>query len=152
MLASRMVAHWSRRLWSSVAEVMGAHVGAMQVDLHMPEAGSLKARRAILNKAIAALRRDLDVSVAQVDATEQWQRASVAVAVVASSPAGVDRVLDRVVAVVERDPRVVVIGVRSDRAPLTLDGDATAGLLDVPRAPTVHPDYGELPSAWPPPA
>ncbi|HKJ54940.1 MAG TPA: DUF503 domain-containing protein [Nitriliruptoraceae bacterium] len=130
---------------------MGAHVGAMQVDLHMPEAGSLKGRRAILNKAIAALRRDLDVSVAQVDATDEWQRASLAVAVVASSPAGVDRVLDRVVAVVERDPRVVVIGVRVDRAPLELDGDPTAGLLDVSRPATVHPEYGQLPSAWPPP-
>ena len=130
---------------------MPAHVGAMQVDLHLPEAGSLKARRAILNKAIAALRRDLDVSVAQVDATEQWQRASLAVAVVASEPAGVERVLDRVVAVVERDPRVVVIGVRVDRAPLHLDGDPTVGLMEVERPPTVHPDYGELPSAWPPP-
>lgn len=130
---------------------MGAHVGAMQVDLHLPEAGSLKARRAILNKAVAALRRDLDVSVAQVDMTEQWQRASLAVAVVASEPAGVDRVLDRVVAVVERDPRVAVIGVRVDRAPLHLDGDPTVGLLEVERAPTVHPEYGELPSAWPPP-
>ncbi len=131
---------------------MSAHVGAMQVDLHMPEAGSLKARRAVLNKAIAALRRDLDVSVAQVDATDQWQRASVAVAVVASSPAGVDRVLDRVVAVIERDPRVVVVGVRVDRAPLALDGDPTAGLLEVPRPQPVHPDFGELPAAWPPPS
>lgn len=128
---------------------MGAHVGAMQVDLHLPEAGSLKGRRAILNKSIAALRRDLDVSVAQVDVTEAWQRASLAVAIVASSPAGVDRVLDRVVAVVERDPRVVVIGVRTDQAPLELDGDPTAGLLDVQRSPTVHPEFGPLPSAWP---
>ncbi len=105
------------------------HVGAMRVDLHLPEAGSLKGRRAILNKARAALRRDLDVSVAQVDDTQQWQRASLAVAVVDGEAAGVDRVLDRVVAVIERDPRVVVTGVVTDLAVVALDGDPTAGLL-----------------------
>lgn len=97
-------------------------VGAGRLDLHVPEAGSLKARRAVLNKAIAALRRDLDVSVAQVDDTEQWQRASIAVAVVASTPAGVERVRDRLVAVVERDPRVVVVAHRWDDVDLDLDG------------------------------
>lgn len=101
----------------------------MRVDLHLPEAGSLKGRRAILNKAKAALRRDLDVSVAQVGDTQAWQRASLAVAVVAADPSGVDRVLDRVVAVVERDPRVVVTGVVADVAFLDLDRDPTAGLL-----------------------
>ncbi|MBY5162835.1 DUF503 domain-containing protein [Salsipaludibacter albus] len=110
---------------------MGVHVGAMRVDLHLPEAGSLKGRRAILNKARAALRRDLDVSVAQVDDTQTWQRGSLAIAVVAGEPAGVDRVLDRVVAVIERDPRVVVTGVVEDVAFLDLDRDPTAGLLDV---------------------
>ncbi len=108
---------------------MGVHVGAMRVDLHLPEAGSLKGRRAILNKARAALRRDLDVSVAQVDDTQAWQRGSLAVAVVAGEPAGVDRVLDRVVAVIERDPRVVVTGVVEDVAVLDRDRDPTAGLV-----------------------
>lgn len=117
------------------------HVGAMRVDLHLPEAGSLKGRRAILNKARAALRRDLDVSVAQVGDTQVWQRASLAVAVVAADPSGVDRVLDRVVAVVERDPRVVVTGVVADVAFLDLDRDPTAGLLGLrgPADPTGGP-------------
>lgn len=95
---------------------MGVHVGAMRIDLHLPEAGSLKGRRAILNKARAALQRDLGVAVAQVDDTEQWQRATLAVATVAGSPAGVDRVLDRVVAIVERDPRVVVVAATAGHA------------------------------------
>lgn len=124
---------------------MTAHVGAMQVDLHLPEAGSLKGKRAIVNKARAALRRDLDVSVAEVGFQDTWQRASLAVAVVASGPAGVDRVLDRVVAVIERDPRVVVTGVRTDRAPLDLDRDPTVGLVEQ------GSPWGDVPPAWPPP-
>lgn len=113
---------------------MSAHVGAMQVDLHLPEARSLKGRRAIVNKARAALRRDLDVSVAQVDDTERWDRATLAVAVVASSPAGVDRVLDRVVAVIERDPRVRVIAASASHVGMEID--------DAPDLPTFDPRVG----------
>ena len=107
-----------------------AHVGAMRVEVHLPGVASLKGKRAILNKAKAALRRDLDVSVAEVGWTESWQRSALAVAVVAGSAAGVDRVLDRVVAVLERDPRVVVTGTATDVGLLDVDDlDATAGLL-----------------------
>ncbi len=108
---------------------MAVHVGAMRLDLHIPGASSLKGRRAVLNRAKAALRNDLKVAVAEVDNRDTWQRASLAVAVVAGDPSGVDHVLERVVAVVERDPAVVVTGVVSDHEALDLDGDPTVGLL-----------------------
>ena len=85
------------------------HYGIARVDLHLPEAGSLKARRAIVNRVRARLHDDLGVSVAEVGGQDTWQRVSLGVAVAASTQTGVDRVLDRVVAVVERDPRVVVL-------------------------------------------
>ena len=108
---------------------MSVHVGAMRIDLHIPGASSLKGRRAVLNRAKASLRNDLKVSVAEVDNRDIWQRASLAVAVVAGDPSGVEHVLERVVAVVERDPAVVVTGVVTDREALDLDGDPTLGLL-----------------------
>jgi uncharacterized protein len=107
-----------------------AHVGAMRVEVHLPGVASLKGKRAILNKAKAALRRDLDVSVAEVGWTESWQRSALGIAVVAGTAGGVDRVLDRVVAVLERDPRLVVTGTATDVGLLDVDDlDTTAGLL-----------------------
>ncbi|MFP5309040.1 MAG: DUF503 domain-containing protein [Actinomycetes bacterium] len=84
------------------------HVGVARIELHLPGVDSLKGKRALLNRARAALRNDLDVSVAEVGRQDTWQRATLGVGVVASSAGGVDRVLDRLVAVVERDPRVEV--------------------------------------------
>lgn len=98
------------------------HFGVMRVDLHLPGAGSLKGKRALLNKAKAALRRDLECSVAEVGYQDSWQRAALGIAVAASSHTGVERVLDRVVAVIERDPRVVVIGTGTDVDTLDTDG------------------------------
>lgn len=86
------------------------HFGVARVDLLLPGVASLKGKRALLNRAKAALQRELDVSVAEVADQELWQRASLGVAVAASSATGVDRVLDRIVAVIERDPAVEVLG------------------------------------------
>jgi uncharacterized protein len=102
------------------------HFGVARVDLHLPGVDNLKGKRALLNRARAALQKELGVSVAEVGEQERWQRAVLGVAVAAASQTGVDRVLDRVTAVVERDPRVVVLGV-ADLAD-TLDADAAGGL------------------------
>lgn len=106
------------------------HVGAMRVDVHLPGVGSLKGKRAVLNRARAALRNDLQVSVAEVGWQDTWQRAGLAVGVVAGDASGVDRVLDRVVAVLERDPALVVTGAATMVDVMDADDlDATAGLL-----------------------
>lgn len=118
------------------------HVGAMRVDVHLPGVTSLKGKRALLNRAKAALRDRLQVSVAEVGHRESWQRAGLAIGVVAGEAFGVDRVLDRVVAVIERDPAVVVTGVATMVDVMDADeSDPTAGLL-------AH--KGFLPSTPPP--
>ena len=103
------------------------HYGIVRLDLHLPEAGSLKARRAIVNRVRSRLRDDLGVSVAEVGGQDTWQRVSLGAAVAASSQTGVDRVLDRVVAVVERDPRVVVLGTADLADALDVDEPGSFG-------------------------
>lgn len=103
------------------------HFGVASVGLHLPGVGSLKGKRALLNRCKARLRGDLDVSVAEVGETGRWQRATLGVAVAASSESGVRMVLERVTGVIERDPRVVVLGAAIDID--ALDGDVEDWLL-----------------------
>lgn len=86
--------------------------GVGQYTLLLPDCRSLKDKRQRLRSARARLVDDLGVSVAEVGLQDNWQRSVLGVAVAASSEAGVDRVLDRVVAILERDARLVV----TDRA------------------------------------
>jgi uncharacterized protein YlxP (DUF503 family) len=97
------------------------HYGVARVELHLPGVDSLKGKRALLNRAKSRLQQELAVSVAEVGEQDRWQRAVLGVAVAASSHTGVDRVLDRVTAVLERDPRLVVLHA-TDLAD-TLEGD-----------------------------
>lgn len=98
------------------------HYGVVRVDLHLPGADSLKAKRALLRRAQAGLRDELGCSVAEVGFQNQWQRSALGVAITASSQTGVNRVLDRVVAVLERDPRLVVLGTSELADALDADG------------------------------
>lgn len=104
------------------AEAGRVHYGIARVDLHLPSSGSLKDKRAALRRITAALVGELGCSVAEVGAQDRWQRAVLGVATAASTATGVDRVLERIVAVAERDPQVIVLAVEDVAGHLDADG------------------------------
>jgi hypothetical protein len=59
------------------------YVGILTVDLHFPEAGSLKGKRRFVKSAKAQLQHRFGAAVAEVDHHELWQRARLTVACVA---------------------------------------------------------------------
>ena len=97
------------------------HHAAALLRLHLPGANSLKDRRAHLQRVRRALVDDLGCSVAEVGGGDTWRTALLGVAVAAGDAAGVERVLERLVPVAERDPGVLarVDAVRHD----TLDAE-----------------------------
>ena len=74
---------------------MGAgYVGILSVELHFPEAGSLKGKRKYVKSAKAQLQNRFGVSVAEVDHHELWQRARLTLSCVAREEREVLRLLD----------------------------------------------------------
>jgi hypothetical protein len=78
-----------------------AYVVLMRVHLHFPEAGSLKGKRAELNRVKALLRERLRVSVAEVAHQDSWQRSTLAVAIAAGSATLAQSAADNVVRALE---------------------------------------------------
>lgn len=72
----------------------GVHAAALRFDLHVPASRSLKAKRAAVRPIVDTLRHRYHVSVAEVDHQDLWQRAAIAVAVVAESDYHLTEVLD----------------------------------------------------------
>lgn len=64
---------------------MSAYVALLLIDLHFPEAGSLKAKRKELQSVKAQLHGRLGAAVAEVDHQDQWQRARLSAAVTSGS-------------------------------------------------------------------
>ena len=70
------------------------YVGILSVDLHFPEAGSLKGKRKFVRSAKAQLQNRFGASVAEVDHHELWQRSRLTVACVAREAREAERLLD----------------------------------------------------------
>jgi uncharacterized protein YlxP (DUF503 family) len=73
-----------------------AYVVLMRVHLTFPEVGSLKGKRAELNRIKALLRDRMGASVAEVAHQDTWQRSTLAVAFAAGSPGRADDAADAV--------------------------------------------------------
>ena len=74
----------------------GTFVVLMRVHLHFHEVGSLKGKRAELNRVKAHLRQRMGASVAEVGGHDTWQRSMLAVAFAEASPARCEEAADRV--------------------------------------------------------
>ena len=70
------------------------YVRILNVELHFPEAGSLKGKRKYVKSAKAQLEHRFGASVAEVDHHDLWQRARLAVACVAREHGELLRLLD----------------------------------------------------------
>jgi hypothetical protein len=73
--------------------VSAGFVGILSVELHFPEAGSLKAKRSHVKSAKQQLQNRFGASVAEVDHHELWQRARLTVACAAREHGEAERLL-----------------------------------------------------------
>jgi len=69
-------------------------VGILSVELHFPEAGSLKGKRKYVKSAKAQLQNRFGASVAEVDFHDLWQRSRLTLSCVAREEREVMRLLD----------------------------------------------------------
>ena len=70
------------------------YVGILSVELHFPEAGSLKGKRKYVKSAKAQLQNRFGVSVAEVDHHELWQRARLTMSCVTREYREAEQLLD----------------------------------------------------------
>ncbi|MFN8025214.1 MAG: DUF503 domain-containing protein [Acidimicrobiia bacterium] len=76
--------------------MVDVHAVAVTFDLHVPESRSLKVKRAAIRPVVDGLRHRFHLSVAETGHLDQWQRAEIAVAIVAASDDRVHEILDTV--------------------------------------------------------
>lgn len=80
----------------------------LTVDLLIPGCSSLKEKRLVLSSLKTRLRRKFNVSVAEVDHHNKWQRARLAACTVGVDRKTVDGCFEKVLKFIERDFRVEI--------------------------------------------
>lgn len=83
--------------------------GLCQAEIHIPDAGSLKSKRGVIKGLKERLRSRYNVSVAEVDHLDLWQRATLAIVIVSNEQKHANSVLSSVVKHMERDYRAQLL-------------------------------------------
>jgi uncharacterized protein YlxP (DUF503 family) len=71
------------------------------VDIHLPDVGSLKGKRHVLKSLKDRLRQRFEVSVAEVDHQDAWQRVTLAVAYVSGDSRHANEVISKAMDFIE---------------------------------------------------
>jgi uncharacterized protein YlxP (DUF503 family) len=85
------------------------HAAALRLELRIPAARSLKQKRRILKTLSAMLGTSFPVAVSEVGFQDQWQRATLGVALVAAQAGQLERVIHAVARVLREHPDVELL-------------------------------------------
>ena len=84
-------------------------LGVLEIDLYLPGCTSLKEKRLVISSLKQKVRARFNVSVAELDGQDLWQRAKIGVAVISSDPTVANSLLSKVMRFVENDGRFHVL-------------------------------------------
>ena len=73
---------------------MGLFAAVVRVEMHLPLAHSLKEKRGVIKPVLDGLKNRFNVSVAETDFQDLWQRCEFGVGVVGSSVSHVEEMID----------------------------------------------------------
>lgn len=89
-------------------------VAIIDMALHLPGCGSLKQKRGVIKALMARLRRELNVSVAEVGDQDEWRHCQMGVAVISGSEIGARKVAQQVEKIVYREHRIEPVSIAVD--------------------------------------
>jgi len=84
-------------------------VGTIQIELFLSESDSLKGKRYILQSLKKKLRNKFNISIAEIDFHNKWQRSHLGIALVSSERKFIDQVFSQILNFIDHESRVEII-------------------------------------------
>ncbi|MDR2876888.1 MAG: DUF503 domain-containing protein [Chromatiales bacterium] len=91
-----------------------AWVALLTAELMVPWSDSLKSKRRVIKSIKDRLSAKFNASVAEIDFLDEWQRATIAVAMVSNDRGHLERSLQAVAKLIEETSDVQMLGVNID--------------------------------------
>lgn len=90
-------------------------VGVLRVEVHVPGAQSLKEKRSAVKGVKEQMRSRFNVSAAEVEVNDTWQRAVLGIAAVSDEPAHINGLLTQVKDWLQRHGSIRLIRIEEER-------------------------------------
>lgn len=84
-------------------------IGFVRCECSIYDSQSLKEKRSVIKSITARLKQRLNVSVAELNYQDLWQRTMIGVAVVANSQKRAEQELQRAIKIIESNDRIEII-------------------------------------------
>ncbi|HID38515.1 MAG TPA: DUF503 domain-containing protein [Calditrichaeota bacterium] len=84
-------------------------VGVLTIEILIPSSSSLKDKRMVLNRIKDRTRKKYNVSVAETNYTEKWQRSELAFALVSGQHGYVEKILNKLFTQLDSDDMYQII-------------------------------------------
>ncbi len=84
-------------------------IGVCRVEIFVPESSSLKSKRFVLNSIKQKIRNKFNVSVAEVDNNDKWQRISLGIAMISNERKFVDKTMGEIFKIIDGDGRMEIL-------------------------------------------
>ncbi len=88
--------------------------GVLEIELHIPAAQSLKQKRSVVKSLRDRLRSNFNISVAEIDHLDKWQRATLAIAMVSRDQQYLDSRFQAITGFIETEILASAYVVRSE--------------------------------------
>ncbi|MDH3518785.1 MAG: DUF503 domain-containing protein [Acidimicrobiia bacterium] len=89
------------------------HAAALRIELRIPLANSLKAKRGVVRPLVEGLRRVASLSVSEIERHESWQLSTLGVAIVAPDAGHLERLIGEVQSYLDGCTDLEVIEIRA---------------------------------------
>ncbi len=76
-------------------------IGVCTIELYLADNRSLKGKRQVVNSLKGKLQHRFNISIAEVDSLDMWQRATLGVTIVSKDQVQVDRELNKMIHFIE---------------------------------------------------
>lgn len=89
-------------------------IGLLRVEVHIPESGSLKSKRFVLRSLTDRLRKRFNLSVAEVEYQDLWQRSVLGIVTVNTDRKHADSTLSKALDLLDDEADLQVTGVQTE--------------------------------------
>ena len=100
---------WKVKYDKYVKRLFEMTIGLLQLNLFIPQANSLKSKRRILKSLKDKIRHKFNVSVAEIDSLDKWQKQTLAIACVNSDKRLANSILSKIVNLIDAQHGVELV-------------------------------------------
>ena len=90
-------------------------IGVCRIHLLIPESRSLKNKRQVLKGLKDRIRNKFNVSIAEIDHNDLWQRTTIGIVMIANEYVFIEQTLSQVLNLIHDEPRITVLDYEIER-------------------------------------